>query len=313
MFIISMAFIVVLIPIHFTRITNDIVVRDLSEFLLVDSNFKPLSLKGNSILIDSFSCKEPNDTLFSNVLFSYDGMLENLHKEFLNIDKVRDYNKHTKNYIKALITADLVYAAFSYELDLGFRDSLEEAVQVSDLKDTYQKGVQNKITLYCRQRAVFYSTLVSKLLGLETRVKDIAGVHSFPLVTIGEVEYLIDPYDPYIVTDTKGVVLGYNKLLDDNTIIYHSKRQYGNTHNLISATTLVALTGDDKYCGLIDYFKKRNLQFAGQELIIADNLKDCKVVCSSAKYKFALPTVGRPFSVFIIDKKVLREMYFGIK
>lgn len=75
MFIISMAFIVVLIPIHFTRITNDIVVRDLSEFLLVDSNFKPLSLKGNSILIDSFSCKEPNDTLFSNVLFSYDGML----------------------------------------------------------------------------------------------------------------------------------------------------------------------------------------------------------------------------------------------
>lgn len=289
---------------------SKIKVGDLASFLLVDKYQKPLVLQGSRICIDSFLCEEPRDTLFANLPYSYDEMREQLHAAYSHIDQTLGGSKQTKQYAKALVTADLVYAAFSYQMDLGIEDSTLHSIQIQELKQTYDAGVQNKIALYCGQRAIFYTRLIAAELNLKARVKDIEGVHSFPLVTIGNNEYIMDPFDPFLVTDTNGVVLAYDQMLNQPIVIYHSQRTYGSTHTLISTQSLTAFSKNYSFCGLIEYYKKKFPEVTRQTITLADNLKQCKIVYPANDYQLALPTVGRPEQVFVINQQVLKAKYF---
>lgn len=197
---------------------------------------------------------EPTDTLYTNLPYTYDAAIADLRTKFAGIDTLHT-SAETRQYLKALTTADLVYAAFSYQF-LGPKYGLARDSQMLDiwqrwdtlpLSTCYDIGNHNIVSFYCTQRSTFFLRLVDTLLhvkGYTVTIPD--GVHVFPVLHLSGGDYIVDPYDPAIFADSTGTyALTYDALLRSKGHGHNkaiaTRRIYGDTRMLLSHAYLDTL------------------------------------------------------------------------
>ncbi len=236
-----------------TQNQSHIRVSDLNNFL-IDSS------PGRIWKLSDCDCREPTDTIYRNLPYSYqDGIVE-IKRQFRKIDSLQ-YDNPTKEYAKALVVADFVYAAFSFQFlgtDYGLaKDSiLVNAWKQWDtlpLNVCYDLGNSNQVSVYCSQRTSFFLRLMDTLMhvkGFSVTIKK--GVHVFPVIKIAGGNYIVDPFDPAVFCDsTFSNVVDYETLvqnrLDGNFKPKRTRRLYGNSRQLFSQAYLNMLRDNYPY------------------------------------------------------------------
>lgn len=191
--------------------------------------------------IEETTCIDPTDTLYSNLPYQYKQALTTLRYYFTKADSLH-VPVASRQYIKALIVADFVYAAFSYQFlgpELGLAHHSTQQWDTVALEHFYQAGNTNQTAFYCTERTNFYLRLVDTLLGLKGQCISVQQVHTFPVVQIAGNSYIIDPYDPFVIYDatTKTIApysITQNTRQIHNAIPIRTKRLFGNTRQLLS-------------------------------------------------------------------------------
>ena len=182
------------------------------------------------------------DTIKYNISNTFEESISLLKSELIKVDTITS-NRETKDYIKSLIIADYVYAAFSFQF-LGSKLGMaEDASSIKNwdtisIKTCFDLGNKNQYAVFCGERTTFYNRLIEKLLRLKTRQTSVQGVHTFPIIIIGGKDYIIDPYDPFVAVDTLNkAVLDYNLILKKqykSLKPIRTKRIFGSSRMLIS-------------------------------------------------------------------------------
>lgn len=257
------------------------------------------------------------DTLKYNISDNYDDSFAKLSTELYRIDTIQS-NKETKDYLKCLIIADFVYAAFSFQFmgpKLGYA---KDAATIKNwktlsLESCFNLGNKNEYAVFCGERTKFYNRLINKLVTLKTRETSIKGIHTFPIIKIGNKEYIIDPYDPFVAIDTlERTVLDYNSILKKqykSLKPIRTNRTFGPSRMLISSKfyeklkktygtinlgTMLNkyLTDNDSY---ISIFKPKNFE------VPIEKTKKIRIVLNS-KNIFAVAINGRIDGNLITEK-----------
>ncbi|MBS1684292.1 MAG: hypothetical protein JSS76_06030 [Bacteroidetes bacterium] len=191
--------------------------------------------------------QQPADTLYTNLPYTFGEAETELHHRFAGIDTL-PYSPETRQYLKALTMADMVYAAFSYQF-LGPKYGLARDSQMLDvwqrwdtlpLSTCYDMGNRNVMSFYCTQRSVFYLRWIDTMLhikGYTVTIPD--GVHVFPVLHLAAGDFIIDPYDPAIFADSSGTyAVTYDTLVKSKGHGHHraiaTRRIYGDTRMLLS-------------------------------------------------------------------------------
>jgi hypothetical protein len=264
------------------------------------------------------SCQEPADTLLQNLPYSYDEAIGKIKGMFDSVNQ-QAISTQAKNYIKAVICADFVYAAFSYHYygdDAGFAaDSiLNQGWDTLALNQCYFIGNNNSKAIYCYDRSVFYLRLVKTLAGISGKIINKDKVHSFPVLNIADdrgntLPYLIDPYDPFIILREGESIL---PVFDQNADllprhVYRTVRAFGETRLLVSKELIKSLSGwglQEQYCSIPVFTKKlvdRYLQshpLADSAVIEPPIFNSGFVMPNNTPYAYAIETKGRPEGEF---------------
>ncbi|HRG87895.1 MAG TPA: hypothetical protein PLW44_02680 [Chitinophagales bacterium] len=207
--------------------------------------------------IEEAACIDPTDTLHSNLPYQYEQALGILQYHFTKTDSLY-IPVASRQYIKALIVADFVYAAFSYQFlgpELGLANQSTQQWDTVALEHFYQAGNTNQTAFYCTERTNFYLRLVDTLLGLKGQSVSVQQVHTFPVVQIAGNSYIIDPYDPFVIYDTTTKTIAPYSITQNNrqihnTIPIRTKRLFGNTRLLLSDSFIKKLKAESKTkCG----------------------------------------------------------------
>ena len=177
-----------------------------------------------------------HDTITNNIKVDE----KQLGNELAKFDAIQ-VNLPTKLYLKAMFLADFTYSAFGYqfigrELGLANDSAIFQDWKRYSLKEQFDFGNSNVISASCGVRTNFYKKLVKKYLSLKVRDTSIKGVHTYPIVTIADEEYLFDPSEPMVFCDDgAGKILDYKQLRASSAVsIYKSPRSFGTTHFLFS-------------------------------------------------------------------------------
>ena len=182
------------------------------------------------------------DTIKYNISNTFEESISLLKSELIKVDTITS-NRETKDYIKSLIIADYVYAAFSFQF-LGSKLGMaEDASSIKNwdtisIKTCFDLGNKNQYAVFCGERTTFYNRLIENLLKLKTKKASIEGVHTFPIIIIGGKDYIIDPYDPFVAVDTiSKTVLDYDLIVKKqykSLQPIRTKRMFGSSRMLIS-------------------------------------------------------------------------------
>ena len=265
------------------------------------------------------NCREPTDTLRQNLPYSYDEAINILRRMFVPVEQ-QAISAQAKHYIKALICADFVYAAFSYHYfgdDAGFAGDtiLNPGWDSLTLKECYDIGNNNYKGLYCYERASFYLRLVKALTGVNGKIINKVNVHSFPVLAIADSygntrPYLVDPYDPFVIIPTGDSII---PVFDQNinqpaeVDIYRTRRAFVQTRLLVSKQMVCNLPVRGllpQYCSIPAFTKELLLGYlqshpaADSSVIELPWFANGYVLTNSARYKYAIKTNGRPAGEF---------------
>jgi hypothetical protein len=212
-------------------------------------------------------CVSKTDTTYNNLPYTFNTATESLKQHYLSIDSGPG-NANIKKYIKALVTADLVYALFSYQFlgpEVGMAETVNSSVNLLPLPVLYNIGNNNQFPFYCEERSVYYLRIVDSLLHLKGRIASIEKTHVYPVIYIGSDSVIIDPYDPFVLIDTStNKIVAWPDFdkpqLNTHIVPVRTKRAYGNTHLLISKKfanhiqTLYAHNLTDNICILLEKY-----------------------------------------------------------
>ena len=268
----------------------------------------------------SFNCNSIINGSNQNLPYQFEEAVEVLQTKFKDVDQ-ENTSIESKNLAKSLILADFVYAAFSFRL-LGSEletDEMQLDWYHASLQECYTKGNNNELAVYCGERSIFFSRMLDSLLHLKSRIMVIPGVHNFPLVQIGELEYIVDPYDPFVVFNPfQGELIPYNQLADNqsNLSFFRTKRIFGATRDLISDNMVMKATGSNDIREMGKMFKNyitENILSSPQADSICNyanlpNFSEIKVLNSGSKYHYAIKLNTREDGN-VIDANVLKRCY----
>lgn len=205
----------------------------------------------DSTKLTTFNCSFISDTLVSQP--SYEVAFEQLK---WIIDSVNQRHPRAyANYINAIYLAEFIYNNCAFQF-LGslFQDSSKVAKpnwSNLTLKQMFEVANTNKTAVWCGDRTVYFTKMVKLFLNLEVKTRHVKGVHSYPLVLIGGLYYLIDPYYPTIVINTEdGSVADYDWLQKNmhqkNIAIKLTPKIFGNSRTLISSELVHYMTDETK-------------------------------------------------------------------
>jgi hypothetical protein len=276
------------------------------------------------------NCREPSEALAQNLPYSYDEAIRIIKKMFAPVDQ-KPISYQAKQYIKALICADFVYAAFSYHYfgdDAGFADDtvLNSGWDSMPLNACYNIGNNNRKAVYCYERASFYLRLVKTLMGVNGKILSKDGVHSFPVLSIADNQgnsrpYLIDPYDPFVIIQTGDSVIpvfNQNINLPAPVEIYRTRRAFGESRLLVSKQMISSLSGFGflpQYCSILAFTKNLVAGYlqshpgADSSVIELPLFANGYILTDSPRFKYAIKTNGRPEGEFFTNKHYLK--YYG--
>ncbi|RKS99665.1 hypothetical protein [Flavobacterium sp. 123] len=212
------------------------------------------------------------DTLKYNICNTFEESISLLQSELIKVDTIQS-NRETKDYIKSLIIADYVYAAFSFQF-LGSKLGMaKDASSIKNwdkiaIKTCFNLGNKNQYAVFCGERTTFYNRLIEKLLKLKTKQASVEGVHTFPIIIIGGKDYIIDPYDPFVAVDTLSkTVLDYDLIVKKqykSLQPIRTKRMFGSSRMLISRklyTRLKNVYGKISLANMLDKYLIENDQY----------------------------------------------------
>jgi hypothetical protein len=253
----------------------------------------------------------------------------------LDIDS-QSINESTKQYAKCLVVSDFVYAVFSFQF-LGpvyglARDSAFVATWAQwdtlPLNVCYDIGNTNQVSLFCAQRTSFYLRLVNNLLKVKGYSVTIPnGVHVFPVLKLQSGEYIVDPYDPFVICDSdKKWIVDYQRLLrsksDDNFKPVRTRRLYGNTRQLFSLTYVNMLKDSykdrykDCFCCTIKEYLKENRSFLMSKLKSCFDIPDQPLfqnthIIPNSHNIYSIDMIGRVDGPLTTYKDIIRY-YIGL-
>ncbi len=228
-----------------------------------------------------FSCTFNQQCLNQNIQLSYDDAIIKLNATFDSIAQL-SFNRATKTYLKCLTIASFASSLFSSQF-LGSKFGLSNHKisianwQNMSLAQRYQQGNDNTYPTWCGDRSAFYIKLLDSLLHIKATEVSIPGIHTYPIITIENNQYIIDPYDLFVAIDTiKGEVVDYESLKNKiykSLVIYDVKHEFGKCVELISDSlynNLLLKYGqtDTAICALIStYFKTEGTALLNQSTI----------------------------------------------
>ncbi len=179
--------------------------------------------------------------------------------------------------------------------------------------------MNNHLAVYCGDRTDFYCRLVDSLLKLKTITVNINGVHTFPLVRIGQKDYIIDPHDPFVLSDSStGRVISYSGVMNPDVKRVHvtrTKRTFGDSRELISRPLIQHISKKQNPCDVAKYVKRladEYLQAKKTNTLTDVHLPDFSCVRPLAKkhrFMFALPLNRRPEGL-LRHRKDISKYYF---
>lgn len=181
------------------------------------------------------------DPMEKNLSTSYKESMQELVHKTGSIDLL-DCNLSTKQYLKSIMIADFVYAAFSFQFAGGVLDTIDydrsyPAGSMS-AEAFYELGNSNVFTLDCGGRTGYFMALIDCLLGLKSFPVTNQGIHTFPLVIIDDVPYIIDPSHPSVMFDTVSQqVISYEEFRDksyQSLKILSSPGAFGPSRDLVT-------------------------------------------------------------------------------
>jgi hypothetical protein len=273
--------------------------------------------------IDSINFIFTGDTIRRNVDIDSTNLLAYLAKELKGFDTLRT-NKKTSLYLKALFLADFVYASFSFQF-LGDQFGLpqDSLIKINwdklPLRRQFELGNSNLVSADCGIRTNFYMHLLNELLGLKSQQVSIEGIHTFPIVSIKESYYLIDPSEPIIfIHKTNNRVVTYDKIMEqlDSITFYNSSRNFGNTHMIVSnryRNSIQHLEGNFRSQFLIDV--KNNKKLLERKVGCFTTSFESKVAVHDIVNEINALAIEFKFRNFgnIISKRSIKRNYFGKK
>ncbi len=220
------------------KIQNTIDV-ELIKKIFVDSNYQNTTLNSTD-----FDFEFINDTILTNNKNErIEDALKEITDKYLLIDTLKT-NLETKQYTKSLLLAEWIYANFNYQFlgpRLGLADTLQSGINFKSTNPNtcYQAGNSNLMAVWCGDRSNLFVRLIDSLLKLPTAVISIERIHTFPIVKIAGKNYIIDPYDPFVLFDEQlKHIVDYEvfKINPDsiNTKAIRTSRNFGNAGELVS-------------------------------------------------------------------------------
>lgn len=222
---------------------------------------------GNNLIDNSDSsavnCSYKADTIYNTT--SYDGAINRLK---LMIDSVNQkHTKHTATYINCLLLADFVYANCSFQF-LGSLYQKNSNVAIANwqnlsLNQMYELGVSNQVAIWCGDRTTYFNSLLKHLLNLNAQIIHINKVHTYPIVSIDGLYYIVDPYYPMVITNPITNNIADYEWLKKNIhqtepVFRLSPRYFGESKTLISSELIsyiksLSYTNDTLICGLVNH------------------------------------------------------------
>lgn len=162
-------------------------------------------------------------------------------------------NATTKQYIKCLVLADLVYAAFSSQYSGGVLDTISYTRSYAEndhLSAYYAQGNSNDFAVNCDGRTNYFIKLVDTLLGIKAYPVSVKNIHTFPLVVIGGSKYLIDPSNPAALIDADDKnLIDFDRFVsrDYKTLsILPTGRIFGSSRDLVTHFLYAKIAGGQK-------------------------------------------------------------------
>lgn len=218
-------------------ISNHIIdVHVLKKVFITSNNESKIS--NDNIFYGEFIC----DTIYNNN-YSYNIAIKKLLERYDSIEGL-NINIETKQYIKSLLLAEWVYGSFNIQFlgpALGLADTSMFNINFNDadIGNCYFLGNTNRIAVWCGDRTKLFIRLADSLLHLKAKMVVFKPTHVFPLVEISGVNFIFDPYDPFILFDENlQTVIDYNSLKANpnriKTVALRTKRNFGCSGELVS-------------------------------------------------------------------------------
>lgn len=194
-----------------------------------------------------FEPADLQDTLSGNLPHQYKTFETFIRKQFELTDTINT-NKATRDYINALLLADAVHRLFSFQF-LGNHGypltpiACEGWNNMSD-EERFNVGNSNQQPVWCGDRTTFFLSVLKKYTNINGYSVSIKGVHTYPVLKLGNKYYIVDPYDPFVVIDNALQIVDYSTLIAhknnnySNVVVRRTKRLFGYPNHLVSLKLL---------------------------------------------------------------------------
>ncbi len=203
------------------------------------------------------------DTLKQNINLSWSEANQKIKIYFNQIDDLT-VQKEYKLLLKSAIISDFVFAIFSNQF-LGSNigrwsppSNFQEFNKLS-LEERFRIANTNQSIYSCGEMSVFFNDLVKRYMNVDIDLISIPNYHTFPVVTLSNRRYIIDPYDPVFIFDNKQLVSYDDLLLKQykDLSFYRTPRLFGHSHDLVSVAfydNLIAEYGNMSFANLLRNF-----------------------------------------------------------
>jgi hypothetical protein len=185
-------------------------------------------------------------------IFSNNNIDSVLVKKLDSLDNL-SCNNSTKNYIKACLIASMIGNLMPKQLlgsNFGLAKPLSNnrARSFQEVKSLISSSSDSPRAFDCLDMAYIFKVYLLKYLNLNCRIINLENIHTFPVVEIGEKEYIIDPYWLKIQLNAKSLEVLSLEKLDANELILlkNFKSEFSKRYALISDSLINQFVGLDE-------------------------------------------------------------------
>lgn len=242
-----------------------------------------MKLQDDSLTIDQshfYSCISVTDTLVHNINGDFNSVMARISHSLDSISQLQ-FNHETRTYLKCLLLTDFTSSLFSGQFlgnKLGMSDHSVSISSWNDrtIKECFDHGNRNVSPVWCGDRTTFFIKLADSLLHIKATQVSVPGIHTYPLITIGQKQFIFDPYDLFVPMDTiDHMILDYQAIKSEayrSICVYDVKPEFGKRKELVSDRFINMLRseyGKEKpVCALLEnYFNVNGKQLLEQSTI----------------------------------------------
>lgn len=198
-------------------------------------------------------CREPSCMSDKRIQSGFDEILQALTDSMAQ-------NLMDNDVERLLLLADFSFALMSSEFLYRINskgtvlDDYNLAWDTLSLQAAFELANAHGIALHCGQRTSFLLRLMNRLMPRPYFTVSLPGKHFYPVVmadTLAGTWVIVDPYDPFIITDDGLRVVDIHTAMQTSKArIHRTRRSFGPTQLLVSDSLLFNLyNGRRDWCG----------------------------------------------------------------